>query len=71
MLCESDIEEVERRADVITYTVLAEMDHFQCQRVQDFNRYMKHYITGQIEFYKQVFVYCMCSSFCGTPHLSH
>jgi len=57
MLTEAEIETVESRADVITYTVLAEMEHFQRNRVVDFEVYMQRYLHGQIAFYRQV--YCI------------
>jgi len=55
MLTEAEIETVESRADVITYTVLAEMEHFQRNRVLDFEVYMQRYLHGQIAFYRQVY----------------
>jgi len=54
MLTEAEIETVESRADVITYTVLAEMEHFQRNRVTDFQVYMQRYLHGQIAFNRQV-----------------
>jgi len=54
MLTEAEIETVESRADVITYTVLAEMEHFQRNRVTDFQVYMQQYLHGQIAFFRQV-----------------
>jgi len=54
MLTEAEVETVERRADVITYSVLAEMEHFQRNRVVDFQVYMQRYLHGQIAFYRQV-----------------
>ena len=62
MLTEAEIETVESRADVITYTVLAEMEHFQRNRVVDFEIYMQRYLHGQIAFYRQVayITHCFC-----------
>ena len=57
MMTEAEIESVESRADVITYTVLAEMNHFQEHRVIDFRSYMQHYLQEQIAFYRQVVSY--------------
>lgn len=51
---ESEVQMVQGRADVITYTVLAEMNHFQMQRVVDFKRYMQGFLSGQIQFYDEV-----------------
>ena len=51
---EGDIEEIQRRADVITYSVLAEMNNFQLERVEDFRVYLQHFLTAQIHFYREV-----------------
>lgn len=53
-LSESEQQVVLGRADVVTYTVLAEIDHFNQRRVVDFKGYLRTYVGGQIEFYKQV-----------------
>jgi sorting nexin-9/18/33 len=53
-MTESDLQSVQSRADVITYTVLAEMQHFQKHRVADFKTYVTNYLQGQINFYKAV-----------------
>lgn len=53
-MTESDLQSVQSRADVITYTVLAEMQHFHKHRVADFKTYVAGYLQGQIDFYKAV-----------------
>jgi len=51
-LSESDLQSMHSRSDVITYSVLAEMQHFEQYRIGDFRDYMTQYLQGQIEFYK-------------------
>jgi LDH2 family malate/lactate/ureidoglycolate dehydrogenase len=51
---ESEVTAMQSRADVATYTILAEMNHFQEHRVIDFKEYMENYLKGQIAFYQQV-----------------
>jgi WASP-binding domain of Sorting nexin protein len=58
-MTESDLQSLQNRADVITYTVLAEMQHFQQYRVGDFKKYMTSYLQGQIDFYKAVCFKCL------------
>lgn len=53
-LPESEQQQVLSRVEVITSTVLAEVDHFNQKRVVDFQGYMQKYVQGQINFYKQV-----------------
>ena len=60
-LSESELQEVRNRADVITYCVLAEAQHFHDHRVQDYRDYMKLYLHGQIEFHKTVRSSAPCS----------
>jgi len=53
-LSESDLQSMHDRADVITYAVLAEVQHFELHRITNFRDYMTQYLRGQIEFYKRV-----------------
>lgn len=45
---------VPQRADVVSYCVLAEIDYFQEERVNDFKLMMKQFLTGQIQFYENI-----------------
>jgi sorting nexin-9/18/33 len=45
---------VSRRADVVSYATLAEVNHFHEERVTDFNRIMHSFLSSQIEFYQQI-----------------
>ena len=49
-----EMQSVQRRADTIAATVLAEIQHFNEYRVGDFKSYMQLYLNGQIEFFHQV-----------------
>ncbi|ESO09196.1 hypothetical protein HELRODRAFT_109533 [Helobdella robusta] len=53
-LTRQEVNKIQSRADVITYTVLAEIQHFQVNRVTDFSNYMQAYLQGQIDFFKQI-----------------
>ena len=53
-LPDSEIEQVQERANVIAYATLAEMNHFNEFRTGDFKLYMQQFLRGQIQFYKNV-----------------
>ena len=59
-MTESDLQSIQGRADVITYSVLAEMQHFHQYRAVDFKAYLTNYLQGQINFYKAVSVNRTC-----------
>lgn len=46
--------DVRRRADVLTYTVFAELNHFQNERDTDLKQSMKVFLCEQLNFYKNV-----------------
>lgn len=46
--------EINKRADVVTYATLAEMNHFQEERVNDFNIVMRTFISGQLNLYREI-----------------
>jgi len=48
------VESVSQRADVISYAILAEMNHFQNERLNDARQMMKNFITAQISFYQNI-----------------
>lgn len=48
------LESVGMRADVVTYATLAEMNHFQTERVTDFKNMMQSFLTAQINFYQNI-----------------
>ncbi|XP_078676058.1 sorting nexin-33-like [Branchiostoma floridae x Branchiostoma belcheri] len=49
-----ELEEVGARSDVITYTTLAEIQHFHEMRVVDFKAIAQHFLTEQIQFYDKI-----------------
>lgn len=53
-MTEVEVQKVLHRADAISYGTLAEMNHFQCERVKDFKLMMQLYLRSQIKFYQEV-----------------
>lgn len=45
---------ITQRTEVISYATLAEISHFQHERVRDFKYIMQVFLTGQINFYNQI-----------------
>ena len=56
---ESEVRSVLRRADTISYGTLAEMNHFQTERVKDIRLMMQLFLRSQVNFYQEV---CMSAS---------
>jgi sorting nexin-9/18/33 len=57
----SMVPEVLRRTDVVSYALLAEINHFHSERAINFKLAMQNYLREQTEFYQQV---CeLCSAF--------
>ncbi|KAH7970467.1 hypothetical protein HPB49_007484 [Dermacentor silvarum] len=53
-LSQEDLEGIRQRMDVVSYAVMAEVSHFQRQKVHDFNAAMHDFLGGQISFYEEV-----------------
>ncbi|CAL1535965.1 unnamed protein product [Lymnaea stagnalis] len=53
-MSESEVNNVLVRADTISYGTLAEMNHFQRERVIDCKSMMQSYLKEQIDFYKKL-----------------
>lgn len=53
-MTEVEVQKVLHRADAISYGTLAEMNHFQSERVKDFKLMMQLYLRSQIKFYQEV-----------------
>lgn len=49
-----EAESIKARADVVSYTMMAEINHFQRQRVFDYKNIMKEYLAEQIKFYEAI-----------------
>lgn len=50
----AQLQEVNRRTDIMSYAVLAEMNHFRAERDVHMKKAMKHFIQEQIKFYREV-----------------
>lgn len=50
----STAQSVYRRADVVTYATLAEMDYFQSQRISEFKDMIQDFLREQIVFYEKI-----------------
>ncbi|XP_077499424.1 sorting nexin 33-like protein SH3PX1 isoform X1 [Amblyomma americanum] len=53
-LSQEDLEGIRQRMDVVSYAMLAEVSHFQQQKVHDFNGAMHDFLGGQISFYEEI-----------------
>nr|CAD7409949.1 unnamed protein product [Timema poppensis] len=51
---QSQLVEVNRRTDTVSYALLAEINHFHSERNLDFKVAMQNYLDGQILFYEKV-----------------
>ncbi|XP_022099455.1 sorting nexin-33-like isoform X2 [Acanthaster planci] len=49
-----EAEAVKNRADVVSYAMMSEINHFHSERVQDFKEVMQNYLTEQIRFYQNI-----------------
>ncbi|KAH9497284.1 Sorting nexin-9 [Dermatophagoides farinae] len=47
---------IEKRADVVTYATIAEMNHFEQERINDLNKVMREFLTGQLKLYQEIVV---------------
>ncbi|XP_061706330.1 sorting nexin lst-4 [Cydia pomonella] len=50
----AQLNEVLRRTDVISYALLAEINHFKAERTLDLKATMQKFLTQQITFYKKI-----------------
>ena len=57
-MSEHEVQAVVNKADIITYGTMAQMSHFQAERVQDYKAMMQKYLREQISFYKNVRICC-------------
>ena len=51
---QTQLTEVTRRTDVVSYALLSEINHFHSERAEDFKQGMKNYLNEQILFYEKV-----------------
>ncbi|KAK9497596.1 hypothetical protein O3M35_004294 [Rhynocoris fuscipes] len=50
----NQLEGVSRRTDVVSYALLAEINHFYQERAEEVSKSLKNYITQQLEFYRKI-----------------
>jgi sorting nexin-9/18/33 len=50
----TELEDVRSRAETVNISLLAEIHHFQHERVVDFKAMMQHFLQEQISFYQQI-----------------
>lgn len=48
------MQEVCRRTDVVSYSLLAEINHFHSEQASELNKVFKVFLTKQIEFHQNV-----------------
>lgn len=53
-LSTDNVAAIGQRTDIISYATLAEINHFQHERVAYFKSMMETFLTAQIAFYQQV-----------------
>ena len=53
-LDENALTGINKRADVVTYATLAEMNHFEEERVRDFQIVMRSFLVGQLSLYQNI-----------------
>jgi sorting nexin-9/18/33 len=51
---EKSVSQINQRADVVTYATLAEINHFQEERIADFKEAMQNFLKSQIAFYQNI-----------------
>lgn len=49
-----EAEAIKTRADVVSYSMMAEINHFQRQRVCDYKANMQYFLQEQIKFYEGI-----------------
>jgi sorting nexin-9/18/33 len=59
----SQLPEVSRRTDVVSYALLAEINHFHSERTIDFRLAMQQYLREQIVFYQKVCKLCSATDY--------
>lgn len=50
----SELKEVKKRTDVVSYALLAEINHFHNERALDFKGAMRSFLSEQIKFYQNI-----------------
>uniref|UniRef100_T1I488 Sorting nexin protein WASP-binding domain-containing protein n=1 Tax=Rhodnius prolixus TaxID=13249 RepID=T1I488_RHOPR len=53
-LTPNQLEGVNRRTDIVSYALLAEINHFYHERAEEVSKALKNYISQQLEFYRKI-----------------
>ncbi|XP_071116192.1 sorting nexin lst-4-like isoform X1 [Haliotis cracherodii] len=53
-MTDKEVQEVMQKSDIISYGTLAEMNHFQKERVNDYKKMTKSFLQEQIKFFKTI-----------------
>lgn len=53
-LADTEFEAIRSKVEVISYATMAEINHFQSEKIHDFNQIMANYLQEQIRFYQGV-----------------
>ena len=56
-MSDDEVQAVQDRADVIAFSTMAEMNHFNQNKTHDYKVRMQHYLRTQIDFFKQVNIF--------------
>jgi hypothetical protein len=61
----SQLSDVVRRTDVISFALLAEINHFHSERTVDFKLAIQNYLKEQTVFYQKVCKLCSAKQTCA------
>ncbi len=53
-ISQQEADSIKQKVDTISYAMLAEMNHFQQERVIDFKETMGEFLESQVAFYQKV-----------------
>lgn len=53
-ISQAEFEAVQRRVDTVSYCMMAEINHFHQERVDDFKQTMTTFLTKQVDFYRDI-----------------
>lgn len=53
-MMEGEVQAITSHAEAISYSLYAEVNHFQSNRQQEFKIMMQRFLTDQIDFYRRV-----------------
>lgn len=54
----AQLQEASKRTDVVSYSLLAEINNFHNEQISELNKIFKSFLTKQIEFHQNVRLIC-------------